>query len=78
MYAIEFQTTVKNGLIEVPRQYIGNLTNRVHVILMAEETSKAAVNLVDQLLAHPVPMKDFRPFAREDIYARQSNHDLLH
>jgi hypothetical protein len=70
MYAIEFQTTVKNGLIEIPRQYLGNLTNRVRVILLVEEASKTTVNFIDQLLAHPVRVKGFRPLTREEVYAR--------
>jgi len=70
MYAIEFQTTVKNGIIKIPRQYLRNLTNRVRVILMVEEASKTTVNFVDQLLAHPVRVKGFRLLTREEIYAR--------
>ncbi len=70
MYAIEFQTTVKNGFIEIPRQYLRNLTKRVHVILVFEEPAKTTVNFIDQLLAHPVQMKGFRPLTREEVYAR--------
>jgi len=70
MFAIEFQTTIKNGIIEIPRQYLRTLTNRVRVILLVEETSKTTVNFIDQLLAHPVRVKDFHPLSREEIYAR--------
>jgi hypothetical protein len=70
MYAIEFQTTVKNGLIEIPRQYVRNLTNRVRVILLVEDASKTTVDFIDQLLAHPVRVKGFRPLTREEVYAR--------
>ena len=70
MFAIEFQTTVKNGIIEIQRQYLRNLTHRVRVILLVEEVSKTTVNFIDQLLAHPVRVKGFRPLTREEIYAR--------
>lgn len=70
MFAIEFQTTVKNGIIEIPRQYLGDLTKRVHVILLVEETRKPAVNFVDQLLAHPARVKGFQPLTREETHAR--------
>ena len=70
MYAIEFQTTVKNGLIEIPRQYLRDLTNRVRVILLVEEASKTTVDFIDQLLAHPLSVKGFRPLTREEVYAR--------
>lgn len=71
MYAIEFQTTIKNGIIEIPRRYLKNLSNRVRVILLIEETpNKTAVNFIDQLLAHPVRVEGFRPLTREEIYAK--------
>jgi hypothetical protein len=38
--------------------------------LLVEETSKTTVNFIDQLLAHPVRVQDFRPLTREEIYAR--------
>jgi hypothetical protein len=70
MYAIEFQATIKNGIIEVPRRYLGSLTERVRVILLVEETSKTTMNFIDELLAHPVRVKGFRPLSREEVYAR--------
>lgn len=70
MYAIEFQATIKNGMIEIPRQYLKNLTNRVRVILLVEEATKDSVNFIDQLLAHPVRVSGFRPLNREEVYAR--------
>lgn len=70
MLAIEFQTTVKNGIIEVPRQHLRNLTNRVRVILLVEEPPKTTMNFIDQLLVHPMHVKGFRPLTREEIYAR--------
>ncbi|MEM2057206.1 MAG: hypothetical protein QXO76_02975 [Thermoproteota archaeon] len=70
MQAIEFQTTIKNGIIEIPRQYLKNLSDRVRVILLVEQTPKTTMNLIDQLLAHPVRVQGFRPLTREEIYAR--------
>ena len=69
MHALEFYATVKNGIIEIPREYLKNLTNRVRVILLVEE-AKSAVNFIDELLAHPVRVKGFRPLTREEVYAR--------
>jgi len=70
MQAVEFRTTIKNGVIEIPRQYLRHLSNRVRVILLVEQTPKATVNFIDQLLAHPVRVQGFRPLTREEIYAR--------
>ena len=69
MQAIEFQAIVKDGIIEIPREYLGNLTRSVRVILLAEE-AKPAVNFIDQLLTRPVRVNGFRPLTREEVYAR--------
>jgi len=69
MYAIEFQATVKDGIIEIPRKYLRNLTTRVRVILLAEESPKSTVNFIDQLLAKPMRVQGFRPLTREEVHA---------
>jgi len=70
MYAIEFQATVKDGIIEIPRKYLRNLTTRVRVILLAEESPKYTVNFIDQLLANPMRVQGFCPLTREEVHAR--------
>jgi hypothetical protein len=39
------------------------------VILLAEEGS-TTVNLIDQLLQHPLKVAGFKPFARDEMYER--------
>jgi hypothetical protein len=70
MYAVEFQTKVKNGTIEIPEAYRDRFKERVRVILLAEEES-GAMNLIDQLLQHPVKVAGFKPLAREEVYERR-------
>ena len=70
MLAVEFQTTVKNGTIEIPPEHRTRFKHRVRVILLAEETSRAAPNLIDQLLARPLRIADFHPMTREETHAR--------
>ena len=70
MNAIEFQATVKDGIIKVPRKYLRDISTRVRVILLAEESPKSRANLIDHLLAHPVRVQGFSPLKREQIYAR--------
>jgi hypothetical protein len=43
MFAIEFQTTIKNGIIEIPEAYRGKLPQQVRVILLGEEAPAAGV-----------------------------------
>jgi hypothetical protein len=70
MYAVEFQTKVKNGTIEIPEVYRDRFKERVRVILLAEEES-TTLNLIDQLLQHPVKVAGFKPLTREEIYERR-------
>jgi hypothetical protein len=66
----EFQAVIKNGVIEIPRRYLRNLSNRVWVILLIEQTPETTANFIDQLIAQSVRVQGFRPLTREEIYAR--------
>ena len=74
MYAIEFQTKVENGHIEIPAEFKDQLTGCVRVIVLAEEqpheTGVARTDLLDQLLANPIQLENFAPLTREEIYER--------
>ena len=70
MYAIEFHTTVKNGIIQIPFEYQTRFQHRVKVILLAAEEAQPTANLIDQLLAKPLRIKNFKPLSREEIYVR--------
>ena len=70
MYAVEFQAKVKNGTIEIPEVYRDRFKERVRVILLAEEES-GTVNLIDQLLQHPLKVAGFKLLIREEIYERR-------
>jgi hypothetical protein len=66
----EFQAVIKNGVVEIPRRYLRNLSNRVRVILLIEQTPETTANFIDQLIAQSVRVQGFRPLTREEIYAR--------
>jgi hypothetical protein len=66
----EFQAVIKNGVIEIPRRYLRNLSNRVRVILLIEQTPETTANFIDQLIAQSVRVQGFRPLTRDEIYAR--------
>ena len=40
MQAIEFQTKIKNGMIEIPQMYRRQVSKRVRVIILSEERSE--------------------------------------
>ena len=72
MYAVEFQTTIQDGKIEVPLEYRAQLGEQVRVILLAEgeDPTAEAWDMIEHLLEHPIVAKEFRPLSREKIYER--------
>lgn len=80
MYAIEFHTKIKNGVIEVPkddwerlRREIGD--EQVRVILLTSErsgTSGAEMerDFIEQLLTNPLRIPDFTPLNRDETHER--------
>lgn len=69
MYAIEFQTKVENGHIEIPMEFKDRLAGCVRVIVLAEE-QPVKTDLLDRLLANPIKLENFEPLTREEIYER--------
>lgn len=79
LYAVEFQTRITNGIIEVPESYRQQLSGAVRVIILSDAPAhnstttahkKHSSNLITQLLEHPRKIDDFAPLAREDVYER--------
>jgi len=70
MLAVEFQATVKDGVIEIPPEYRDQIRGRVRVILLTDEARALKANMIDVLLARPVEVQDFRPLTREEAHAR--------
>ncbi len=79
MYAIEFRTKIKNGTIEIPREYHDRLRNRagedVRVIVLTGEysrveTAEEGTNLIEELLTAPLQIPDFVPLNREEAHDR--------
>lgn len=70
MYAIEFQTKVKDGSIAIPEEYRDQLKGSVHVILLAEESTEK-FDMIEHLLANPLNVEGFKPLTREEIYEQR-------
>ncbi|RPJ22987.1 MAG: hypothetical protein EHM33_22190 [Chloroflexi bacterium] len=71
METVQFRTKIKNGVIEVPKKYQGKFKDNVRVILVAESTKAKAADYLNELMAHPLKMKGFRPLSREEAHARR-------
>ncbi len=71
MYAIEFRTKIKDGVIEIPQEYRKKINNNVKVIVLAEKKKKKASDIIGELLASPLKIRGFTPLKREEIYDRK-------
>ena len=71
METVQFKTKIKNGVIEIPKKYQGKFKDSVHVILVAEGSKAKAADYLDELMAHPLKVKGFRPLTREEAHARK-------
>ena len=81
MFAIEFQSRIRNGVIEVPAEYRERLRREsegdvVRVIVLTGETDEeqgpsARPDVLDELLANPIRVKDFKPLNRDETHDRR-------
>lgn len=80
MYAIEFHAKIKNGLIEVPKEYRDQLGDdggdeKVRVIVLADDLETvtydaAGTDMIEKLLTNPLQVPDFNPLSRDDVHER--------
>lgn len=72
MEVVEFQGIVKDGVIQIPEIYQGELDGEsVKVIVMKKVRRTAAVDIIAELMEHPVEF-EWPPLTREEIYERNS------
>lgn len=70
MAAVEFQATIRDGVIQVPAEYMEQFTDGVRVILMADTSRRPTDTMLDDLLAHPLKMSGFHPMTRDAAHER--------
>ena len=72
MSAVEFDTQVVNGTIEIPLAHRADLVGPVHVIVLpqspANATPAANATIIDRLIAKPLNVPGFVPFTREEAH----------
>lgn len=70
MYAVEFRAQIKDGVIEIPREYRDRFTDNVKVILLTEEQGARQADLIAELMEHPLEIPNFKPLSREKSHER--------
>ncbi|MCW1969102.1 MAG: hypothetical protein KIH69_013405 [Anaerolineae bacterium] len=68
MYAVEFETQITNGKIEIPNEYQLQLIDSVRVIILMRDRKRSSNNFIEQLIASPKAIEDFKPLTRDLIY----------
>ena len=69
MYAVEFQTRIRNGTIEIPEEFRDRFREYVRVILLAEE-KRSTADTIDRLIEDPLRIENFAPLTREEAHER--------
>jgi len=67
MFAIEFQTHIKNGIIEVPTEYQNQISGSVRVIILTPDPAQHT-GIIARLLERSVQDNAFVPLTRHEIY----------
>jgi hypothetical protein len=76
MFAVEFKTKIRDGVIELPKRLRGTISDTVKVIILKEEAVTALSkhsnepDMIERLLASPLTIRGFHPLKRDEIYAR--------
>ncbi|MDQ3321103.1 MAG: hypothetical protein M3525_01405 [Acidobacteriota bacterium] len=74
MLTIEFETESKNGSIEIPEKYRGQLKGKLRVVVSVKEAEKVEeepYDILTELMENPIQDPDFVPFKRDEIYDRK-------
>ncbi len=70
MQTIIFDTTIKDGVIELPPEHHAHAGGAVRVIIV-EAAPEVAHDMIDQLLATPIAAPGFNPMARDALHDRR-------
>ncbi len=54
MYAIEFRTKIRDGVIEIPLEYRKKINDNVKVIVLAEKKAQKDSDIIEELLDSPL------------------------
>ena len=70
MQIIEFRAKTKNGVIQIPAEFMGIVAEDVQVILIAQSEKIKQLDIIDELMANPLKVDGFKPMTRDEAHAR--------
>lgn len=74
MSTIEFQTKIKNGMIEIPEAYRQELLDfemvEVTVKRVVKKKRISQTGIIARLIKNPILVENFKPLTREEAHDR--------
>lgn len=69
---VEFETEIRNGVIEIPDQYRQELGDghKVKVFVVAREPQKRSWSIMDELAQNPISVKGLGKLTRDEMHDR--------
>lgn len=70
MQTAEFETEVRNGIIEIPLSLRGRFQRRVRVTLIEETTASLGETILERWVKSPIEVPGFSPLSRDEANER--------
>jgi len=68
MFSVEFQTDVKNGVIEIPDEYKQEFDDSNVRVIITKKQKTSAAGIIARLMSSPLEVKGFTPLTREEAH----------
>lgn len=70
MQTAEFETEIRDGIIEIPPSLRGRFQHRVRVTLTEEVTASPDETILDRWVKSPIDIPGFAPLSRDEANER--------
>ncbi len=69
---VEFETEIRNGVIEIPEQYKQELSDghKIKVSIATEDPQQHSWSIMDELAQHPISVKGLGKLTRDEMHDR--------
>lgn len=70
---VEFETEIRNGVIEIPEQYKKELRDgyKIKISILANEQQKRSWSIMDELAQKPVSVKGLGKLTKDEMHNRR-------
>lgn len=70
---VEFETEIRNGVIEIPERYKQELNDgyKIKVSITAKKPQKHSKSIMDELAQNPISVKSLDKLTRDEMHDRR-------